>query len=470
MLKKIRPYIVIFIVILAIGGTALFYGNSSVSVRAVSGVVIDVPSYIEDRAAAREYLGFLLSQYIADSSLPDAVASDLSIVLPENTMTVNIEREESTIGTYKISLSGRGYDISGRLLKSIIIRCQKNLDREAKKLAKQIVKEKETELSFLRKYVEKEKKLLKKRFSTVARYEKLMLDVAAMHLKLAEFSSVLRFTEPAIAILPSSDDSNSFLILIIIIMAVVLLLVEFVLKSGLRQKIQWEIERDSKLSVIGSIPELTSVLECRESPMGLATEAFAALKGRLEFGDFKKLAFVSWGEGEGTSTVCANLALKCSSFSKVTLIDGNMRKPSVHSIFDISNDIGLSDVLIDTEPVDVEWVAPDFDLKLIVSGPVPPDAGDLLNSSRISVLENYVKVQGGGCVFIDLPPISVSSDLFAFSSMFDAIIFVVNPGMYPSKMVVSGISMLQKCEIPIAGIVMNNVDTAMKSRQSYLHH
>lgn len=471
-IKKFRPYIILAIATLITGGIALFYGTNYAMVRAVSNVVIVVPSYVTEKEAVKEYLGFLLLQYLGDSSLPSAIADRLEIVLSNNSnIEISAIPEGNGGNSFRVTLKGRGYDVTARLLKSTIAHCADKLSAEVLKIGRQVAKEKGRELAFLKKYFEQEKKQKKRRLSTAERYEKLTLQVASLHLVLSEPARVIRYTEPVIALQPSSGNMNSLLIAFIVALAAILLFIELVVKGGMKRKLQWEIERGVSLPVLATIPPISSSLEIRECPLGIGAEAFRALKGRLEYEGVHRIAFVSWGEGEGSSAISANLALAYAGSGKTTtLIDGNMRRPSVHSIFDLSNEVGLSDILIDTDPLDVEWVAPDDGLKLIVSGPTPPDASELLEGERLSVLQEYIAKDEVKRVIFDLPPLSVSSDLFSFAPMVDGVVLVVRPGMYDSARIIGGAQMLKRCQLPVLGIVMNDVDTAMKSRMNYVHH
>jgi capsular exopolysaccharide synthesis family protein len=470
-IKQFRPYIILVIAIIITGGIALFYGTNYAMVRAVSNVVIVVPSYVTDKEAVKEYLGFLFLQYLGDSSLPSAIANKLEIVLSsDSNISITAIPEGNSGNSFQVTIKGRGYDVTAKLLKSIIDHCGSKLSGEVSKIGRQAVKEKDRELSFLKKYVEQEKRQNKRKMSTEKRYELLTFQVAGLHLMLSEPPLVVHYTEPVISLQPSSGSIKSSLAVFLVTLAGILLFIELVVKSGMKKKLQWEIERGVSLPVLATIPSLSSPLEIRETPFGIGAEAFRALKGRLEFEGVHRVAFVSWGEDEGSSVVCANLALAYAGSGKITtLVDGNMRRPSVHSIFELSNEVGLSDLLIDTDPLDVEWVAPDDGLRLIVSGPVPPDASELLEGKRLSVLKDYICKDGIDRVIFDLPPLSVCSDLFSFAPMIDGIVLVVRPGMYDAARIIGGAKMLKRCQLPVIGMVMNDVDTAIESRLNYIH-
>ena len=94
---------------------------------------------------------------------------------------------------------------------------------------------------------------------------------------------------------------------------------------------------------------------------------------------------------------------------------------------------------------------------------------ELLEGERFSILKDYVNKDDVDRVLFDLPPISVSSDLFSFAPLVDGIVLVVRPGMYSSERIITGAHMLKKCQLPILGMVMNEVDTALRSRLNYIH-
>ena len=171
-IKKFRAYIILAIAVVITGGIALFYGTNYAMVRGVSSAVIEVPSYISDKRAVKEYLGLLFLQYLGDTSLPSAVAAKLEIVLSnESNIEIGVAPEGVYGNSFRITLKGRGYDVTARLLKSTIEHCNDKLASEVAKIGRQIVREQERELLFLKKYVDEERKQKSRKLSTSTRYE-----------------------------------------------------------------------------------------------------------------------------------------------------------------------------------------------------------------------------------------------------------------------------------------------------------
>nr|WP_246208662.1 CpsD/CapB family tyrosine-protein kinase [Anaerotalea alkaliphila] len=127
------------------------------------------------------------------------------------------------------------------------------------------------------------------------------------------------------------------------------------------------------------------------------------IRTNLEFTNVEKtnktIVVTSAKTQEGKSTTTANLAITiANSGKKVLVIDGDMRKPKMHHMYDLPNDRGLSTVIAKKDPLEeVVHRIPDVEgLSVLVSGPVPPMPAELLGSKRMSRLLEEVS-QGYTC-------------------------------------------------------------------------
>lgn len=167
-----------------------------------------------------------------------------------------------------------------------------------------------------------------------------------------------------------------------------------------------------------------------DQPASHASESIRLLRTNLEFAAATKpinlVAVTSPGAGEGKSTVCANLAVAMAQAGKRTvLIDADLRKPTQQQIFGISNARGLTTLL--TDPAK-PWtgqavsVAP-LGLRVITSGPIPPNPSDLVSSARFEALLGQIKSEVD-LVIIDSPPVLAASDALAIASHTDGVILI----------------------------------------------
>jgi succinoglycan biosynthesis transport protein ExoP len=170
------------------------------------------------------------------------------------------------------------------------------------------------------------------------------------------------------------------------------------------------------IPIVPSMAKLPHQLFILDQPMSPESEAVRLLRANVEFAiantEVKTLAVTSAGPGEGKSTVVANLAVAMAQAGySVVVIDADMRRPAQQEAFNLSNERGLSTLL--ARP-DVDWNSvartnADLKLRVITSGPIPPNPGDLLKSPRfetlLETLSNEVDM-----VIIDTPPALAVSD------------------------------------------------------------
>jgi succinoglycan biosynthesis transport protein ExoP len=170
------------------------------------------------------------------------------------------------------------------------------------------------------------------------------------------------------------------------------------------------------IPIVPSMAKLPHQLFILDQPMSPESEAVRLLRANVEFAiantEVKTLAVTSAGPGEGKSTVVANLAVAVAQAGySVVVIDADMRRPAQQEAFNLSNERGLSTLL--ARP-DVDWNSvartnADLKLRVITSGPIPPNPGDLLKSPRfetlLETLSNEVDM-----VIIDTPPALAVSD------------------------------------------------------------
>jgi capsular exopolysaccharide synthesis family protein len=191
-----------------------------------------------------------------------------------------------------------------------------------------------------------------------------------------------------------------------------------------------------------------------------AQEAYRRLRSSLVFlarsEDIQSIVVTSQAAGEGKSTTAANLALTlASSGSNVTLISADIRRPSLESLFGVSNMVGLSSYLggiIDNVPR--ERVGGMFPFDLIPSGPAVANAGELLASSRFSRLIAEL-TQDGGFVIVDTPPMSATADALAAAGATDGVVVVVDGARTETTDLLGLRSDLDRSGHRLIGAIMN---------------
>jgi capsular exopolysaccharide synthesis family protein len=204
-----------------------------------------------------------------------------------------------------------------------------------------------------------------------------------------------------------------------------------------------------------------------------SAEAIRLLRTNIEFAaaghSVKKMTVTSPGTSEGKSTVAANLAVVLAQAGLSTiLIDADLRRPTQHKIFDLSNDRGLTRLL--TRP-DEEWLnvcqqTPVSNLLVIPSGPVPPNPADLLSIDRFREVVDAV-ARAADIVIIDTPPVLSVSDALAVARQCDATLLVVRADHTRRDAVRQSANALRQGGIRLLGVTLNR--KKMKNHSGYYY-
>ena len=233
-----------------------------------------------------------------------------------------------------------------------------------------------------------------------------------------------------------------------------------------------EVEALLGVPVLAVVPKRINLLYNAPSDTPDA-EAYRILRTNIEFKrktpHENALSVVSGGAGEGKSTTIANLAVVCAQGGLNTLVvDADTRRPVQHRLFDVGNDIGLTNYLTTEIPVQDLIVPTRLDrLSILPSGPTTSDAAGLLKSQRmadtIAQLKKLYDV-----VLFDSPPILGVSDASVIASEVDHTIIVVQHRRFPRTMVARVKQGVLSAGGTILGVVLNNVD--VRHDQNYYYY
>lgn len=184
------------------------------------------------------------------------------------------------------------------------------------------------------------------------------------------------------------------------------------------------------------------------APSGPPAEAIRKLRANLEFsnvdGELRSLFLTSAWQGEGKTTLACNLSVALAEAgSKVVLVDGDLRRPRVHTYFGLKNALGVSSVLTgkttleDTlRPVlvgrrsatagDVRGPAHgQHKLSVLTSGLVPPNPGEIIASNRFRELIARLQSEFD-IVMVDAPALLPVGDAATMARFVDGLVFLVN--------------------------------------------
>jgi capsular exopolysaccharide synthesis family protein len=185
----------------------------------------------------------------------------------------------------------------------------------------------------------------------------------------------------------------------------------------------------------------------------------------------KTLLVTSSQPGEGKTTTVVNTAMiLAQTGAKVVVIDADMRRPRLHSIFNIDNASGLSGLLAskmsDKEMLEAVQFHEQSGLYVLPSGRIPPNPAELLGSDQIRSLMK-VLAKNFTHIVIDSPPVASFTDGVLLSSVADGVLLVVHGGTASRHIVRRSKQLLADVGAKIFGVVLNNVTV---SRQDYYYN
>jgi len=186
----------------------------------------------------------------------------------------------------------------------------------------------------------------------------------------------------------------------------------------------------------------------------------------------KSLLITSSLPSEGKTTTATNTAISLAQTgAKVLIIDADMRRPRLHSVFNIENGDGLSTILSAelTEKEILNVIKQDEKTKLymLTSGPIPPNPAELIGSEQMANLLELLSANFTHVV-VDSPPITSFTDGVLIASMVDGVILVVHSGKSSRQVVRRARQLLQDVGAKIFGVVLNNVN--LRSQDNYYYY
>jgi capsular exopolysaccharide synthesis family protein len=211
-------------------------------------------------------------------------------------------------------------------------------------------------------------------------------------------------------------------------------------------------------------PELLLSNTNKHSPLAeayrqLRTSVLLSTAGRAP----RTVLVTSSVPAEGKTTGTINTAISMAQTApSVLIIDGDMRRPRVHSVFGLENRRGLSTIL-SSEPTEAEMLSmieqdSDSGLHLLTAGPIPPNPAELISSDQMRRLLATVS-SSFTHVVIDSPPITSFTDGVLLATMVDGVLLVVHSGKSSRNVVRRSRQLLTEVGAKIFGVVLNRVDS-----------
>ena len=236
-----------------------------------------------------------------------------------------------------------------------------------------------------------------------------------------------------------------------------------------------DIERHIGVSVLGIIPQKVLPL-IEEGPTSPHAEAYRVIRTNVQFSkrvadEGNSTCVTSGSVGEGKSLTTANLAYITAQLGEKTLIvDSDLRRPRQHRLHDLSNQVGLANILLGEMELD-EAILPTSvpNLFLLPSGHLPSAAHGVLNSSRMRDLVAQIKGKFDFS-FFDSPPMMGVSDAAVLVSEVDNTLLVIQYRKYPRSVSERAKTLIENVGGNLVGVVLNNINISRDSYYYYYYH
>ncbi|RST74194.1 polysaccharide biosynthesis tyrosine autokinase [Siminovitchia acidinfaciens] len=209
------------------------------------------------------------------------------------------------------------------------------------------------------------------------------------------------------------------------------------------------------------------------NPKSPISEQYRTIRTNIQFSsvdeEIRSIMVTSSGPGEGKSTTAANLAIVFAQQGKrVLLIDGDLRKPTVHYTFGLTNSFGLSNVLThQMEISEVINVTNEELLSVMTSGPIPPNPAELLSSRTMANFIQEAQSQFDLIIF-DTPPVLAVTDAQLLSNHCDGTVLVISSGKTEVEAALKTKESLEAAKAKLLGVILNN--KKMKKNDNYYYY
>lgn len=205
------------------------------------------------------------------------------------------------------------------------------------------------------------------------------------------------------------------------------------------------------------------------------SEAYRGIRTNIQFANvdnnIKTILMTSAAPGEGKTTTLCNVAMTMADAGhKVIIIDCDLREPRIHKFFEVSNRVGITDILLKGEDFK-SFLRGGFhpNLEIITSGKIPSNPSEILCSNAMKNLIEKIKME---CdyVFIDTPPVIAVTDAVIMSQYIDGVVLVCSSGKTEVEMVKKSKESLAKVNANILGVVLNKIPLKGQKYANYYYY
>ena len=208
-----------------------------------------------------------------------------------------------------------------------------------------------------------------------------------------------------------------------------------------------------------------------KAPKSIDAEAYRSLRSNIEYSSFddeyRVIVVTSSVPGEGKSTTSGNLAIALAqSGNSVLLLDCDMRKPSIHKKFKISNAAGTAELLLRKKLFEEVANKYNENLTIITAGKIPPNPSEMLASRAMTAFIEEMKKEFK-YIILDTPPLQAVTDAQVLSTKADGVLLVIRAGSTKREMVLNSVDLIKKVQGKVIGTVLNGVENKKNNYYYY---
>jgi capsular exopolysaccharide synthesis family protein len=230
-----------------------------------------------------------------------------------------------------------------------------------------------------------------------------------------------------------------------------------------------DVEAAAGLSTLGGVARFPRARSARQGLIAASThrtaaaEAYKVLRTNVQFSTVdqpaRTLLVSSANPGEGKTTTSANLAVAIAQTGqRVVVVDADLRRPSLHRVFGLGNQAGLTNALLSRDQDLSAFIqrTPIENLAVVTSGPLPPNPSELLSSRRLDGVLDALRKQADIVIF-DSPPTLAVADATILAAKTDAVMLVIDAGRTRAMALQRAQEALSRSKTRILGAVLNKL-------------
>ena len=229
-----------------------------------------------------------------------------------------------------------------------------------------------------------------------------------------------------------------------------------------------DVKKELGLTTLGAVPQIENSedeLIALSSSHSAAVESYRVLRTNLQFAavdrPLRTLLITSPAPTEGKSLTAANLAVaQAQAGRRVILVDTDLHRPRLHRLFKLRNNAGVTTALLAEHPAldDLLQEASVPGLRVLTSGPLPPNPAELLGSARMKEL--LVELTAvADTVVLDSPPATAFSDAAILSTQSDGVLLVLDSGRTRRESARRSLEALGRVNARVVGVLLNRMPT-----------